>query len=61
MIFTAIGHNNLAERGSSTFPSQSKATIANGWYYIKNPISGKYLQAHSNSAVSPNNIEIVIK
>ena len=43
MIFTAIGHNNLAEWGSSTFPSQSKATIANGWYYIKNPISGNYL------------------
>ena len=61
MTFTAIGHNNLAVWGSSTFPSQSKATIADGWYYIRNPVSGKYLQAHSNSAVSPNNIEIGTK
>ena len=61
MTFTAIGHNNLAVWGSSTFASQSKATIADGWYYIRNPVSGKYLQAHSNSAVSPNNIEIGTK
>ena len=32
MTFTAIGHNNLAVWGSSTLPSQSKATIADGWY-----------------------------
>ena len=61
MTFTAIGRNNLAIWGSSTFASQSKATIPDGWYYIRNPISGKYLQAHSNSAVSPNNIEIGTK
>ena len=61
MTFTAIGHNNLAVWGSSTFVSPSKATIADGWYYIKNPVSGKYLTAHSNSAVSPNNIEIATK
>ena len=63
MTFTAFGNNNLAIWGSSQFKANNAnswisgevATIQDGWYYIKNPISGKYLEAdgqHSDNNAS---------
>ena len=67
MTFTAFGNNNLAIWGSSSFKVENNnswvageiAQIEDGWYYIKNPNSGKYLEAngfHSDNEAS--NIEL---
>ena len=66
MTFTAFGNNNLAIWGSSKFKAINAnswiagevATIEDGWYYIKNPISGKYLEA--NGEHSDNNASNMI-
>lgn len=48
--------NVYAAGASSSTPSSS--TIADGWYYIKNPASQKYLQVEDNTLASGQNVEI---
>lgn len=39
----------------------SKVTLGDGWYYIKNPASGKYLQVAGNTGTAGQNVEAAAK
>lgn len=47
---------NVYAAGASSTPAAS--TLADGWYYIKNPASQKYLQVKDNTLASGQNVEI---
>lgn len=47
---------NVYAAGTTT--STSSTTVSNGWYYIKNPNSQKYLQVTDNTLASGQNVEI---
>lgn len=41
---------------ATSSPAVTSGTIANGWYCIKNPASGKYLQVEDNKAAAGQNV-----
>ncbi|ORX42742.1 Arabinanase/levansucrase/invertase [Piromyces finnis] len=59
-IGSGKGSNEPIEFGDGELPSSKPVAvkIEDGWYYIKNPASGKYLQVANNQAKATANIEI---
>ena len=51
-------NNNNNTNNNVSNDNNSYATVANGWYYIKNVNAQKYLQVANNSGNSGNNVEI---
>lgn len=60
---STFGSNPPVSNGSNTTPSQPSnngqvVTVKDGWYYFKNPNSGKYLTVANNSATQGQNVVI---
>lgn len=53
--FSAGGNNNNNNSGSANV---NAGTLADGWYYLKNPNAQKYLQVDDNKGANSQNVEI---
>lgn len=51
-------NTTTSSSSSSTKQSTISPTISDGWYYIKNPASQKYLQVTGNTSANGQNVEI---